>query len=202
MSLVKFFLLQVIVFVVFPFFGCAQVHTIKDLNFLLKYTTKDSTSKTERLAAIEFHNLVNQHRKKYRKTPFLWNDSLWLVSLNHNKYMANTDKLSHDEKMRSNFYTGKSCLDRRNFIFKKIPNTYHIAENILFFSIEKGLNCKETATNIAKEAFIIWKNSKPHNTNMLDKNFLEHSISFYINEDLVWGTDVFYKDENNIQIKK
>lgn len=76
-----------------------------NLPLILINADLDSIEQIERLAAIEFHKLLNQYRQENQKDTLEWNDLFWLSSRNHNLYLLFEEEcLTHrQEKNKKTF---------------------------------------------------------------------------------------------------
>lgn len=179
----------------------AQANKIEDLPRLI--SKNNANAQIERLAALEFHKLLNQYRKKrYKKTPLKWNDSIWLICRNHTLWMTKVNKLTHIEKSKNSYYTGQSPSDRCDFIDNTINISYS-GENALYFYPYLDGEIMETAKNIAEKSFKMWKSSAGHNSNMLGSGHRLHGAAFIIDkEGTVWSTSLFARSITNKQMAK
>ena len=184
-------LLWCLVICLFPAITNAQLYTYKDVNQLLKKAEQDSIAQIERMAALEFHKLINQYRKENGLNTIEWNETLWIATQNHNLWMANTGKLSHHQTTNNKYYSGTSPGERLRYAQGDNTNFGWSGENALYNYSNFGNTKEEIAQNIAKKSFIQWKNSKGHNENMLSKRHGSHGVAFKINGSVVWGTDLF-----------
>lgn len=184
---------------ILPTVANAQLYTYQDVESLKEKAQQDSIAEIERMAALEFHELINQYRKQNGLNTIKWNETLWIATINHNKWMAKTGKLSHHQTTTNNCYSGKSPGDRLTYAQAGSSHFGWSGENALYNYSCTGKTKEEIAKNIAKKSFIQWKNSKGHNENMLSKRHGSHGVAFKINGAVVWGTDLFssYGGENN-----
>lgn len=192
-SLMRAFL---IVISLLPFTIKAQINTYKNVNALIKKSETDSVAKIERLAALEFHKLINNYRKSKGLSNMSWDETLWVTTQNHNAWMAEANILSHHQTKKNKYYTGNSPEDRFDYAAGgNSPNNWS-GENVLYNFSAFGDNIKEIAQNIASRSFEQWKNSPGHNKNMLGKYHATHGVAFKIYGDRVWGTDLFASSNN------
>jgi uncharacterized protein YkwD len=170
----------------------AQIAETSQLNVILKNASLDSIQKTERLAAILFHDKINAYRVANGKEKLGWDDTLWLASRNHNFWMIQNDELSHHEKGNTKSYSGVTPGDRYDFVTKNKGNCNWSGENALYnYSASYGTIAKN-AEHIAEYSFTQWKNSPGHNANMLNASSKVHGVAFSIEKgSLVWATDMF-----------
>jgi len=157
---------------------------------ILKVSEIDSIQKIERLAALEFHKLLNQYRVKNKVDTVKFNDIFWLTSRNHNLYMIQNDILSHSQKKGSKMFSGERPSDRLDYVQGKERRYYWSGENCLYNYLSSGSTIYEIAKDIAKISFEQWKNSKNHNQNMLSKSHSMHGIAFTIKGNMFYGTDL------------
>lgn len=150
-----------------------------ELDALLRAVPGRKDLQLERLAAYFFHQRINQHRLENRRTTLYWDDRMWLAARNHNVYMTKT-KYGHEEAKTGQEFTGESPSDRIQFVMYNGFKMSLYGENILMnFSAFYQRSIIDNAQNIAAESFEQWKNSPPHNKNMLDPDFFAHGTSFY-----------------------
>lgn len=171
-----------------------QVYKTDKLSFLTAIAHKDSIAKIERLAALEFHELMNNYRQgEYQKHALDWNDTVWLVAHNHTVWMAANDQLSHHQWPKTRYFTGTTPHKRCDYVSNDSLQVHYSGENALFtsYSNEK-LSIEEHAKAIAQEAFRMWRYSPPHRKNMLSENHVYHGAAFIITPDgTVWSTSLF-----------
>ncbi len=163
-----------------------------DLQQIYKDIPNDKLLQLERLTSYLFLELLNQYRAVNGLSQLKWDDNLWLAARNHNIYMASQKKNGHyEENEKSAFYTGFSPSDRTNFVYGQ-SGFYRVTENILYST----MYLRTYATLIVQEALQNWKNSPPHNENMLDPNHYATGVSLYhdIPNKLMYGTIVFSQD--------
>lgn len=184
-------LLWCLVICLFPIVTNAQLYTYQDVNKLLKKAEQDSIAQIERMAALEFHKLINQYRKENGLNTIEWNETLWIATQNHNLWMAKSGNLSHHQTTTNKYYSGTSPGDRLRYAQAGNTNFGWSGENALYNYSINGKSIEEIAKNIAKKSFVQWKNSKGHNENMLSKRHGSHGVAFKINGSVVWGTDLF-----------
>lgn len=176
--------------------GNAQKNTINDLDNILKKIETDTIAKIERLAAFEFHHLLNNYRKQQRKQALDFDEIMWIAARNHNLYMKAAGDLTHREDIKlSNltpYSTGNYPSERVDFA--AADKEVYISsggENCLYNYSFYGNNYVEIAKNIALTAFNQWKSSKGHHENMLTTDYKKHGIAFTYDGGTVWATNVF-----------
>lgn len=176
--------------------GNAQKNTINDLDNILKEIENDTIAKIERLAAFEFHHLLNNYRKQQRKQTLDFDEIMWIAARNHNLYMKAAGNLTHRENMNqsnlSQFTTGNYPSERVDFA--AADKEVYISsggENCLYNYSFYGNNYVEIAKNMALTAFNQWKSSKGHHENMLTADYKKHGIAFTYDGGTVWATNVF-----------
>lgn len=184
---------------ILPTVANAQLYTYQDVNALIEKSKQDSIAEIERMAALEFHELINKYRKENGLNTIKWNETLWVTTINHNKWMVKTGTLSHHQTTNNKYYTGKSPGDRLSYAQAGSAHFGWSGENALYNYSCKGKTKEEIAKNIAQRSFTQWKNSPGHNENMLSKRHGSHGVAFAINGSVVWGTDLFssYDYEGN-----
>ncbi|MEX1001327.1 MAG: CAP domain-containing protein [Crocinitomicaceae bacterium] len=161
------------------------------LKELLENIDTDEKLQFERKCAYHFHHLINEYRVQKRLHTLYWDDRLWLAARNHNLYMIKSGGLTHGESRNHESFTGGSPGERIQYSCYGAALTGVFGENILYnyaHDIEGSLD--DIAYHMAKESFEDWKNSKPHNENMLDAAYFAHGTAFNV-ENTNWGTSVF-----------
>lgn len=171
----------------------AQVSTASKLPVLLRQSGNDSLRKIERLAALQFHVLINEYRVSQNLNALGWDDTLWLASRNHCEWMEANDELSHHEKANTKSFSGEDPGDRYAFVKNnKNASGAWSAENALYNYSAGGSTITGIAKNIAQYSFDQWKHSPGHNANMLGKGSRSHGVAFLIVPGgRVWSTDLF-----------
>ncbi|CAN5162024.1 hypothetical protein BH09BAC5_BH09BAC5_09180 [soil metagenome] len=170
----------------------AQVAENTQVSAILKNATLDSVQKTERLAAILFHNKINEHRAVNGKSRLGWDDTLWLAARNHNLWMVDNDELNHHEKPGTKSFTGDGPGDRYEFASRGKGKCSWSGENCLYNYAQGNSTIEKNAEHIAEYSFQQWKSSPGHNANMLNGGSRVHGVAFYISKDgRVWATDIF-----------
>lgn len=170
----------------------AQICRTSKIPELLSLTKTDSIQKIERLAAIKFHKIINNYRRKNKLDTIGWDEGLWLTCRNHNIWMATNSELSHTERKNTKCFLGVEPSDRYKYTTSQKGTCQWSGENALYNYDKKGKTISEIASNIAINSFEQWKNSPGHNSNMLGKNHKVHGVAFcLIDNSKVWGTDLF-----------
>lgn len=162
--------LSILLILVIPIFGFSQL-TEKDAEFL----------------RIELSQKVNQLRVSKKLKPFIFSDTLRKAALFHSEYMAKKGVLTHNEN-QSKF----SNPQKRVFAFGGTDFDI-IGENILFSTAQTIPMTEETLSLLAEEMFQIWKNSKLHYTNMINKQYVFSDFGFEMDlkKRNVYATQVF-----------
>lgn len=170
----------------------AQIFQTSQLSAVLKKCYSDSVQKTERLAALKFHNLINDYRKQNKIDTLAWDDELWLASRNHNIWMGENSKLSHTQTENTKYFTGKNPGDRYNYATANKGSSSWSGENALYNYNDNGSSIEQISETMAKTAFNQWKNSPGHDENMRAPHSHSHGAAFYLEPDgPVWATDLF-----------
>ncbi len=171
----------------------SQSATAIELPKIFNSALVDSTEKTERLAAIYFHEQINKYRASKLKKKLGWNDTLWLAARNHCSWMMENNKLSHEEKKGTKLFNGYGPGDRYLFASRNTGSCSWSGENALYnFSHPGELSCEVNARQIADYSFNQWKDSPGHNKNMLNASSVLHGVAFRIKDGgIVWATDLF-----------
>jgi uncharacterized protein YkwD len=178
----------------------AQIFQTSQLSAVIKKCYTDSVQKTERLAALKFHKLINQYRKENKIDSLAWDDTLWLASRNHNIWMGENAKLSHTQTENTKYFSGKGPGDRYKYATADKGGSSWSGENALYNYSDNGSSIEQISETMAKAAFNQWKNSLGHDENMRAPQSNSHGTAFYLEPDgPVWATDLFsYKkfDDN------
>jgi uncharacterized protein YkwD len=170
----------------------AQVAENSQLKNILSNTSRDSVQRTERLAAIIFHDKINAHRAANKLQALGWDDTLWLTARNHNIWMTTNDDLDHMEKAGTKSFTGITPGDRYDYASKGKGGCSWSGENVLYNYASIYRTIAENAEHMADFAFLQWKNSPGHNENMLNPSSKVHGVAFFIEPSgQVWATDIF-----------
>ena len=123
---------------------------------------------------------LNELRKSKNKIELTSNPILGLAAQDHADYLKGIKKLSHDQKSRIK----KSPMKRTEF-YKGSFN--YVGENVAFTYLNErveGVENKRKSTylstyeQVAQYFFDLWKFSKPHYVNMIDKDFTMSKIRF------------------------
>ena len=178
----------------------AQIFQTSQLSAVIKKCNIDSVQKTERLAALKFHKLINKYRKENKIDTLCWDDTLWLTSRNHNIWMGENAKLSHSQTEATKYFTGKNPGDRYNYTTDNKGGSSWSGENALYNYNDAGSSVEEISETMANTAFKQWKDSPGHDENMRAPHSHSHGTAFFLEPDgPVWATDLFsYKkfDDN------
>lgn len=173
-----------------PLFG--QNADVSKLSIILKNANVDSVEKTERLAAIFFHEKINQYRISLKKPALGWDDTVWLASRNHCNWMMANNELTHHEKPGTALFNGNGPGDRYDFASKNKGKCSWSGENALYNYSSFYSDCAKNALAIANSSFEQWKHSPGHNANMLKEGSRIHGVAFRIEKSgRVWATDLF-----------
>jgi uncharacterized protein YkwD len=159
-------------------------------SFVAKSST-DSIACIERLAAHYFHKILNNYRKEKSLVELHWNDTLWIAGMNHSLWMKRQHELTHTERAKTWYFTGRHVGDRVLYASNGNEQLRWSAENALYNSSIKGKDISAIALNMAKHAFEQWKGSPGHKKNMLKETSRSHGVSFIISTEHIWVTDVF-----------
>ncbi len=186
----KFCIFLLLLAIDFPVFS--QIADDSKLSAILKKASVDSVEKTERLAAIFFHEIINRYRIAQKKPALAWDDTLWLAARNHCNWMIANEELSHEEKPGTKLFTGAWPGDRYEYASKEKGSCSWSGENALYNCSATGKNCAANALAMAEESFDQWKHSPGHNENMLNGASCVHGVAFRIAKGgVVWATDLF-----------
>lgn len=174
-------------------FTSAQPFQLKDLPLLLELAESDSIKKTERLAALIFHDLLNAYREKEGVEALSWSDTLWIANLNHCYWMQSESRLSHGESESNAYFTGEVMFHRYLYVLGAAKKASAMAENVLYNFSNFGENVTQRAERIAKHSLKQWQKSAGHNRNMLSASYHKHGIAFLSvpNATKIWSSSGF-----------
>lgn len=169
----------------------AQIADVSQLSATIQNANVDSTAKTERLAAIFFHEKINQYRVSLKKPALGWDDTLWLAAWNHDNWMMRNENLAHEEIKGTNLFTGVEPGDRYAYASNHKGSCDWSGENVLYNYSSSFTDCAKNALAIADYSFQQWKNSPGHNANMINPDSRVHGVAFRIADDgRVWATEL------------
>jgi len=177
----------------------AQPFQLNDLPSLLALAETDSNKKTERFAALHFHDLLNGYRIKEGFVVLSWSDTLWIANLNHCYWMQTDSRLSHGETKSNSYFTGEGMFDRYAFVLGAAKKVSAMAENALYNFSNSGENVTQRAERIAKHSLTQWQKSKGHNRNMLSATYHKHGIAFLgeSNSTKIWSSSGFMRENQS-----
>lgn len=158
---------------------------------LIAKSSNDSIACIERMAAYYFHRILNNYRKEKGLVELHWNDTLWIAGMNHSLWMNRQHELTHTERAKTWYYTGRHVDERVLYASNGNEHLHWSAENALYNSSTKGKDISTIALNMAKHAFEQWKGSPGHKKNMLKESSRSHGVAFVISTEHIWVTDVF-----------
>jgi len=191
----------IVLFFSLVFVDCVSGQTpfrVESISTFIEKSKSDSIACIERAAAYYFHKILNNYRKEKGLVELHWNDTLWIAGMNHSLWMNRQDELTHTEREKTLYFSGKKVGDRVLYASNGNEHLRWSAENALFHSSTKGNDISTIALNMARHAFKQWKGSSGHNKNMLKENSRSHGVSFIISTDHIWVTDVFAFNGNGI----
>ena len=187
--------------ILFSFESVAQKKALKyasDVANLKEQLKTDTVLSFEYACAMEFHKYINDYRMSRKLKPLRWNDTLWVVAMNHGIYLNENDLFSHQQITRKSLFSGVQPGNRYNFVVQSKQNIAGYGENLFMISFF-NLN---TPAHYALEAFNAWKKSPGHNKNMLYKSFDEHGTAVVSSESDLIFTDFFFINGNNFKERK
>ena len=187
--------------IMFSFESVAQKKELKyasDVANLKEQLKTDSILRFEYACALEFHKYLNDYRTSRKLKPLRWNDTLWVVAMNHGIYLNENDLFSHEQIARKSLFSGVQPGNRYNFVVQSKQNIAGYGEN-LFMTSFYNLN---TPAHHALEAFNAWKKSPGHNKNMLYKSFDEHGTAVVSGESSLIFTDFFFMNNPTLKERK
>jgi len=135
----------------------------------------------------ELYNQVNDYRIQNGLTALETDPILEKAALSQSEYMVKYDTLTHAQKKGRLKTAGKRVQYYKGKEFESV------GENVLHRRVESFKMNKKEIAQLAKDLFLQWKNSPPHNANMLGTEYTFTGLSF--KEDLkksrIFATQVF-----------
>ena len=188
--------------IMFSFESAGQKKALKyasDVANLKEQLKTDSVLRFEYACAIEFHKYLNDYRTSRKLKPLRWNDTLWVVAMNHGNYLSENDLFAHEEIVGKALFSGISPTNRYEFVFESEYYVHGCGENLFMTYYDK----KCTPDENAKNALNAWIRSKGHNENMLRESYHEHGMAVIITKenDMIF-TDVLSLGGAISKIKK
>jgi hypothetical protein len=187
--------------ILFSFESAGQRKELKyasDVANLKEQLKTDSVLRFEYACAMEFHKHLNNYRTSRKLKPLRWNDTLWVVAMNHGNYLSENDLFSHQQIARKSLFSGVQPGNRYEFAVKSNHAIAGYGENLYLTSFEN----KNSPDQFALKAFNAWKKSSGHNKNMLFKSFDEHGTAVVSGETNLIFTDFFSINGNNFKERK
>lgn len=201
------------------FFSQAQgirdtIYREGDLYQLLNNIAVDDLLQMERLAAYQFHQLINEYRASKGLKTVYWDDKLWIAARNHNVYLFQNNKiLSHSQSKSKPYFTGSEPEIRIDYVtygsreyefggFENCAVSGEMIPGSMDLAAAKETPWKEMITDaqdVAEEMFELWRKSSGHNSNMLNKEHLAHGTSFIFGEHGDYATTVFTQLQTNYE---
>jgi uncharacterized protein YkwD len=197
----KHHLLIVLLSIMISFESAGQNKELKyasDVGNLKEQLKSDTVLRFEYACAIEFHEYLNEYRISRKLKPLRWNDTLWVVAMNHGIYLNENDLFSHQQIARKSIFSGVQPGNRYDFVVKSKHSIAGYGENLFMTSFYN----QNTPSQHALEAFNAWKKSPGHNKNMLNKLFDEHGTAVVSNESNLIFTDFFSINNPTFKEKK
>ena len=140
---------------------------------------------------------LNSHRKKKRRTQLKLDPILAKAAKNQAVYLNKKNKLTHKQPSKNK----RTALNRTDFFGGEFE---YVGENVAYTYLNKSVNSAQhknkveiitTYGQLANHFYWLWKKSKPHYKNMIDKNFELTSIRFSFDNkrSKIYGVQVFGK---------
>ncbi|MFA7274288.1 MAG: CAP domain-containing protein [Crocinitomicaceae bacterium] len=130
-------------------------------------------------ASVELKNQllekINVYRKQHRLAPLVLENGLQRAAQNQCDYLFSIGKLSHTQPNKKY----RTTQDRIR-AFSRYYFTY-FGENCLSVYADFMSHDAKTQTALVEEMFQLWRKSKPHNANLLYKNFTHADFAFRFN---------------------
>ena len=189
--MVKQFVIFIFLIVFAQSLNAQTPYRAESIPMFISKSTIDSIACIERTASYYFHCILNNYRKSKGLELLHWNDTLWITGMNHSLWMNRQHELTHVERGKTWYFTGRHVGDRVLYASNGNEHLHWSAENALYNSSTKGNDISTIALNMAKHAFEQWKGSPGHNKNMLKENSRSHGVAFVITSQHIWVTDVF-----------
>jgi hypothetical protein len=187
--------------ILFSFESACQKKSLKyasDVANLKEQLKTDSALRFEYSCAMKFHEHLNDYRKSRNLKTLRWNDTLWVVAMNHGIYLNENDLFSHQQIARKSLFSGVQPGNRYDFAVKSKHYIAGYGENLFMTSIDY----KNSSDQYALEAFNAWKKSPGHNKNMLYKSFDEHGSAVVSGESSLIFTDFFSMNNPTLKERK
>jgi hypothetical protein len=187
--------------ILFSFESAGQKKELKyasDVSNLKEQLKTDSVLLFEYACAMEFHKYLNDYRTSRKLKPLRWNDTLWVVAMNHGIYLNENNLFSHQQIARKSSFSGVQPDNRYNFVVQSKQNITGYGENLFMTSFY----IQNTPAHYALEAFNAWKKSPGHNKNMLYKAFDEHGTAVVSSESNLIFTDFFFINNPTLKDSK
>ena len=197
----KHLLLIGLLSLLFSFESAGQKKALKyasDVANLKEQLKSDSVLRFEYACSMEFHKYLNDYRTSRKLKPLRWNDTLWIVAMNHGIYLNEKDLFSHQQIARKSLFSGVQPNNRYDFVVKSKHSIAGYGENLFMTSFYN----QNTPAYHALEAFDAWKKSPGHNKNMLYKSFDEHGTAVVSGESSLIFTDFFSMNTPTFKEKK
>jgi hypothetical protein len=197
----KHLLLIGLLSIMFSFESVAQKKELKyasDVANLKEQLKTDTVLRFEYACAMEFHKYLNNYRTSRKLKPLRWNDTLWVVAMNHGNYLSENDLFSHQQIARKSLFSGVQPGNRYEFAVKSKHSIAGYGENLYMTSFEN----KNNPDQFAFKAFNAWKKSSGHNKNMLFKSLDEHGTAVVSSETNLIFTDFFSVNSPSFKEKK
>ena len=165
-----------------------QPFKANDLNVLLTDSSSsfDQDINFSRTVSRLFHEKINDYRISKKQMPLRWNDTLWLVALNHSIYIDNNKDFNHRQNRKKKMYSGETPDNRYQFVLNNESTDVQCGENIFQWS-----STLITAESLCNLMFESWKKSSGHNKNMLSHLYIEHGMAIYAGKQGITCTNVF-----------
>ena len=176
MQAMKHLLLIGLLSLLFSFESAGQKKELKyasDFANLKEQLKTDSVLRFEYACAKEFHKYLNTYRKSLQKKPLRWNDTLWIVAMNHGIYLTENRLFAHEQIVGKSLFSGINPTNRYKFVFESKYYVSECGENLAgtLYGYEN------TPQENAHYAFNAWQNSPGHNKNMLREGYEEHGTA-------------------------
>lgn len=165
-----------------------QPFRANDLNVLLTDSSSsfDQDINFSRTVSRLFHEKINDYRISKKQMPLRWNDTLWLVALNHSIYIDINKDFNHRQNPKKKMYSGQTPDNRYQFVLNIESPDLQCGENIFQWS-----STFITAESLSNLMFESWKKSPGHNKNMLSNMYSEHGMAIYSGKHGITCTNVF-----------
>ena len=110
--MVKQFVIFIFLIVFAQSLSAQTPYRAESIPMFISKSTIDSIACIERTASYYFHCILNNYRKSKGLELLHWNDTLWIAGMNHSLWMNRQHELTHVERGKTWYFTGRHVGDR------------------------------------------------------------------------------------------